>query len=83
MSKLRFINGLDISKSDIVSLLWTVEGVAGRLVKPTTTRAKEYLERTALGSPDIVVGGLAFASEADYIELCPLFDAEGLSRDDE
>ena len=82
MCKLRFVNGLDI-KSDIVSFLWTIEGVAGRLVIPMTTRAKDCLERIALGNPDKVVSGLAFTSLAYYIELCPLFDAEGLSRDDE
>lgn len=83
MSKLRFIKGLEISKADIVSLIWTIDGVVGRLIKPMTERAKEYLKRTALGNPDNVVGGLAFASEAEYIELCPQIDAEGLLRDDE
>jgi hypothetical protein len=84
MPSFRNIKALDISKGELLSFDWTINGTGGRLVLATSPRAADYISRNTDGAqPETVVFGVAFATEGDYHALCVGSDAEGIPRDDE
>lgn len=84
MASFRNIKALDISKGELISFVWTINGICGRLVFAMSPRAANFLGVNTHGiPPETVVYGVAFASESDYHALCVGSDARGIPRDDE
>ena len=83
MGKLQYINSLDWTQGELVSLVWTVNGVDGRVVLALTPRAADLLARHTTGEAQTVVFGVAFSTDEDYYNFCQHPDAEGVPRDDE
>lgn len=84
MASFRNINALDISKGELLSLMWTINGCSGRLVFAISPRAAAFINKNIVEvQPQTVVYGVAFATESDYHALCKGSDAEGIPRDDE
>lgn len=83
MRKLKYINSLDWTQGEILSLVWTVNGERGRVVLALTPRAGELLARHTNGEATTVVYGVAFGSDDDYNNFGEHSDTEGIPRDDE
>ena len=83
MGNLKYINSLDWTEGEFLSLMWTVDGVPGRVVLAKSPRAAALLARHATGESKQVVFGVAFGTDDDYSNFCEHSDAEGIPRDDE